>query len=30
MNANPAANQTATPLTDAKPNPNVVTSTPTH
>jgi hypothetical protein len=30
LNANPAPNQSATPLTDAKPNPNAVTSTPTH
>jgi hypothetical protein len=31
-NANPAANNTTstTPLTDAKPNPNAVTNTPTH
>jgi hypothetical protein len=31
-NASPAANNTtsSTPLTDAKPNPNAVTSTPTH
>lgn len=29
VNANPAANNTTTPLTDAKPNPNAAT-TPTH
>jgi hypothetical protein len=30
LNANPVPNQSATPPTDTKPNPNAVTTTPTH